>query len=238
MKISFNNKITQDDFCALVAGQDTPILFWDTCSLLNIFNILTANLYYKMDFYRQILKWIKKGKLISVSSEMVMCELTQNIQDVLVARDKNEAFFKNALEGYATTQSKAYEIMLKTLISRMSLSKEQNKCLVEILAHTYFITEDDLYKNQAHFRVRNQIPPSKNQSQYKDCYIWYTFLCIAKALGKPFMAFMTDNTTDFCTKGNTKAFDQEIQDDLVNTGGKLFVRLGDLYGALLKLGLK
>ncbi len=83
--------------------------------------------------------------------------------------------------------------------------------LTPVIHNTYVIDEDILFHRKAYNRILGETPPCSEKQQYKDCYIWETFLSVCDNLANQGVAnFMTENTEDYCGK-KSKTLLPEIQ---------------------------
>lgn len=190
--------------CSIVP-KDKPIVFWDTCSLLDIYKVLLipkTGGYRTLQHYYNILNSIQKGELTSVTSKIVYKEFAQHYEDFIRNITSNEDSIKETYKDYAATLSEAKKIEILTAVDKLSIVPILDKLVRDIWRNTYVIKEQLSFQNSAHYRVIHKEPPAKTKGEYKDSYIWATYLSLAKKLDvvnkeHPWMCFITSNVKDY-----------------------------------------
>lgn len=87
----------------------------------------------------------------------------------------------------------------------------------------------------ADFRTRHKMAPAANKGEYKDCYIWGTYLSIIKAVNPSvYCSFITTNPKDYRKQG---IIDQSIQNDCnsVSPNAHISFFIGQLHSELKKI---
>lgn len=182
-----------------------PIVFWDTCALLDILNfyiIQEKDSSSQYDFYQNILQEIKEGRILSVTSQLVYKEFMQHFKEMYKKIAINEKSLKNVYLEYADTLPQAQKKGLTRAANQLNIVPVFDKLIRDIWKSTIIIKEQQSFQNNAHYRVVNKIPPAAVKGEYKDCYIWTTFVSLSNALKKrysshPEMFFITSNAKDF-----------------------------------------
>jgi hypothetical protein len=101
----------------------------------------------------------------------------------------------------------------------------------KIWRNTVLVKEQSSFLRFAYLRVKFKMAPSKNKEQFKDSYIWGTFLALAHSISSPTTPFFfyTLNTKDYLDP-NTKTLDSQITLDLSSLPNTEFCYiLGILY---------
>ncbi len=216
---------------------DKPIVFWDTCSLLDIFRFayrdsLNPN---ELKSYLLLLDKIEKGEIISISSELVLHEYNSNIGIV-----KNE--YSSSINKTNSLIAKHFELINlfrtttknKLDISGLNLINDLENLSKRISKKTYFVREEKKFNKFAHFRVKNYMAPAARKGEYKDCYIWGTCLSLADKLkqSKPIF-FLTKNISDFYV--DKKDIHPDIVSDCTINNVKVTTDCGLIIGFLSQL---
>lgn len=211
-KIEKNNTscISIEDFVLKVKETpDKPIIFWDTCALLDIIRFIYRD---ERDYnfiikLQDIANKIENGDIISVSCETNITEWNDNVDAVL---DE----MKNSL--IKTTNYHKHSIIVLNNLTRANKISEslilddleyklQNIAL-DILHKTSFLRINPNITFNAHTRVVQKDPPAKKKNEFKDCTIWETMLEMSRYLNVSSFSqkrvFYTINTEDFCQKNN------------------------------------
>lgn len=187
---------------------DKVIVFWDTCALLDILRIpirgeLGMN---ALENYEKIAEYIENDQVVSVTSGLVIREFHDHYDEERqkMLRDQNN--LKNKVTdyaGYMINERKrnriTESIRLLNVISRLE------SILSRILKHTLVLREEKIYRSFADYRLRNKMAPAARKSEYKDCYIWGTFLKFVHKIepDSPYISFMTKNSKDYEVQSNT-----------------------------------
>lgn len=220
--LTINNpkKENKSSIINLIDTHKKPVIFWDTCSLLDIVRLPLPERNNTVDTLRMIIEIKDKiisNDIISISSELCITEFNNHIES-----------WSKRLESESKKLSKSYNNFIGFIneinvasqtISNVDLSVykiEQLLCQIThaIINETIFVEEDDTFKEFAHFRTTNKIPPAKKKGEYKDCYIWGTCLEIRSTntdKSYPYY-FISSNTTDYANE-NKKDFVVEISNE-------------------------
>lgn len=200
-----------------------PILFWDTCALLDLLRHLArveaidnSLIYQDISKIYSKIKW---GKIYSVSSSVNSKEWDDNVDAAITLLSNNlpkvldwsrmiiEA--KNKLENTNENLPMINIENIKNHIVNMATT---------IVKKTIFLDVDKDVAYNALTRVTNKRPPSNaaksSKAEFKDCSIWEVMLELcrktnATGIVKPKL-FYTINTDDFCTKDIGKPFDRVL----------------------------
>lgn len=228
-------KITKSSIGKVLSKFDSQnhydIIFWDTCSLLDIIRLpyRTGSVKY-LDFYQQVFTLIKDKKVLSVASELTIAELNCNIPNVEKEYDnylkKLQQDFK-CHEDYLIKCNKIDDPLINFTLEQKELKQSLFKLFNELISNTIFLTENLKYNKFAHFRVSYHMAPAQKKGEYKDCYIWATCLELAKQSISydTNILFFTKNKDDFFENGNLFEL---IHNDCNNTSIKVVLDIGYL----------
>ena len=202
---------TVADFKANVySSNPKPVVFWDTCALLNIIRFIyreKGDFSQKFNCIKHVHDQILNDNVYSVTSEIIVNEWNNNI-------DKTLSGFKQSLED--TTRYHRGGITVSNLINtRTDISEPLTgkgldvslyRLVKDILDKTFFMSYDKEIAYDALQRTSGKTPPAGVKEEFKDCAIWSTMVFFSKEMntidaGKV-KVFYTKNTEDFCVKNS------------------------------------
>lgn len=181
--------------------RDKPMVFWDTCALLDILRIpvrkeLSIN---DLTCYENIADCIERERIVSVTSGLVLKELLDHYENERRNLLRKQDGLKRDVTNYASyMESESKKRRITSAIELLNAEPRLVRLLNRIMKHTFIIREADTYRGFADYRVRNGLAPGR-RSEYKDCYIWGTFLKLVHKLNpaSSYIAFMTTNKRDY-----------------------------------------
>lgn len=217
-----------------VLTDDKPIVFWDTCSMLYFNTIVSRRAYKEFDWDKKLLDWVLNGDIYSVTSMLVSLEFNKH-HDELKNKDLGfEAELIHAMQQYGNIVGGQDKADIDKGIQSFKLSSMMDRMVCDLWSHTYVIDDDDSFLQKAHNRVLSSTPPSVKEQEYKDCYIWETFLTLCDyAPHKNQAYFMTENTDDYCGKKCKTPF-HEIQNEMTTHQGQIIVAKDQLWVAIAR----
>lgn len=223
------------DIPACINDTLKPIVFWDTCSLLYFNSMVDRRAYDEFEWDEKLLNLIMEDKVYSVTSMVVMKEFNKH-HDELHNKDVGlENRLRNAMADYGNIMGSPRKEDLQKGMAALDLSTHLDYMVTSLWLNTYVIDEDLFFHEKAHNRVLADQAPSKEKQEYKDCYIWETFLTLCDNVTQKDKAFfMTENTVDYCGKKSTTPF-ADIGNDLNSRGGRIEFRKSRLYVDIAKL---
>lgn len=228
-----NNRLYRGEIAQKIPNNN-PIIFWDTCGILKIFHILDKPCEaskIQFDHFKLVYEKIKTGTLTSVTSELVLYEINQHVESLKIALVNNQNDIKGSIKVYNhLTLSRSKKERINKAINLLKIESNLINLFHEIMKSTYIIKEDKKFGSQAHYRLKNKMAPAHKKSEYKDCYIWLTFVTMVKTLPNTISLFYTENTKDFFENGKPVV---SLEDDLNNTNGKLISSISDVIGHLM-----
>ena len=212
------------------------IVFWDTCALVDIMRIpqMDRDMFtiHTLEKYEEIARWIREGKLVSVTSELVRTEFDKHFaeeQKKVEDQTKRYQAEVKTLSAYMKNSHKQHRVT--TSIDLLECSKRCEETAYSICKNTIAIKEETTFMTAADYRVRNYVKPSGGKESYKDCYLWATFLKLVSMLSITKDAFFfTSNYKDF-GKGGKTTFNEDLNNECpVMAHGCL--NINELYGKL------
>ena len=230
-----NSIISYRDIFGVVTDNDKPIVFWDTCSMLYFNSIIDRRAYDEYEWDSKILNLITKGDVYSFTSMIVMKEFNKHHDILKEKEDKHEIKLRKLMSEYGDIIGPPKKDDLTKGMNALDLSNHMEGLITTLWSYTNVIDEDLFFAEKAHNRVLAEQPPAKEKQEYKDCYIWETFLTLCDQVGqKDRVFFMTENTVDYCGKNsNTPCAD--IVNEMKVRGGQMKVTKSSLYVDLAKL---
>lgn len=210
---------------------DKIMIFWDTCALLDIIRIPHRDNLSLTDLenYERISNYITNEDIISVTSGLVLSEFYDHYQpehDKLIQEQKK---VKDSVKEYVQYMSSIKKInRITNAIDILNVEPRLTYVLNKILKKTFVLREQSIYRNFADYRLRNKMAPAAKKSEYKDCYIWGTFLELIHKINptSPYLAFMTVNIKDY--KENNQLH-PHILTDCHLPSMKVIFNIGALY---------
>lgn len=223
----------------MVFPDNKPVIFWDTCSLLYFNSIVDRRAYGEYEWDKKLLDLVVKGDVYSVTSTVVYHEF-DSYHDELKNRDVDrENALKSSMAEYGKILGGQDEIDLNHGMNALRLSAHMDSMIRELWRHTFVVDDDSNFYVKAHNRVLGKIPPSSEKQQYKDCYIWESFLALCDIIPHKGQAiFMTENTEDYCGRKKSDTILPSIQSELVGHQGMISLTKCRLWVEVAKrLGL-
>ncbi len=182
-----------------------PILFWDTCSLLEVFRFpyRGGNLVSYQTLNR-INGLIQNNNIYSLASSLTSTEWNDN-------EDKVKNDMQDSLTKTGTYHDTCIQIINEIFTTTHSSEPLHDKALVQslealadsILSKTIFLQTNEI-ANDALERVRDKRPPASKKQEFKDCTVWETTLRLSRSIYAietvNQQVFYTVNTDDFVDK--------------------------------------
>ena len=241
------NKIVKDDstcvaidnfILGVIDRPDIPIVFWDTCALLNIIRFIYREDGSDLQFINKIIdiySKIQKDDVFSVSCEINISEWNDNI-------DKTLSDFSESLKRTTDYHKNAINVInvLKgtTKVSESlildNLDSELQNIALAIIGKTQFLKINSEISFNALRRVVQKDPPAQRKNEFKDCAIWETMLELNRKLNSLGLiqkrVFYTINTEDFCDKNGSFLF--RLSSEATTWGFVCASKLGDVLRLL------
>lgn len=212
-----------------------PIFFWDTCGILKIFHlnsIKTAKLAISvLKNFEWIADKIMNKDIISITNEIVISEINEHKNSIFASFVQEQTNAKNNVLRYNDFMT---DVELKDSISNhinlISVEERLDNIYSRIVQNTYIIKKNKDYAKKAEFRLLHKLPPALVKQEYKDCYIWSSFIDILRKRNPPTGIFYTDNTKDFF-QHNGKPF-QQLLDDIGDNQGYVINNIYECRGLI------
>lgn len=237
--------ISAKQFCnQFFKDNPRPVIFWDTCALLNIIRFI-----YREDpgdattfeAIKKIYDAILNNNILSVSCVSVITEYNVNVnvavQQIEDSVAQTDTFYKNLLDVINKLDNTA---MGYTTVRVQHMPQKLNSMVQDILHRTAFITIDKTAAANAHQRVLQRKAPALKKEEFKDCTIWEVMLSCYRQLNTvddaiP-KAFYTVNVQDFC-KFENKVAQSFLHDLLMESFALKFTCCKNVFEVVSALGL-
>lgn len=218
--------------------ENKPIIFWDTCAILDILRIADREDMNTFSNYQYILEKIENKELISVTSGLVLFEYNNNVQDIEQEFRNKQTKVKETIRKYCEIQADEFSAQILNNIDNLDTITTFITFSEKLWSETHIIREQKQFQKFAHFRTKHKFAPAHKKGEYKDCYIWGTCLQLAyrKTIATPIL-FFTKNSDDYCDINNKKQLDAQIQEDCTQNGIKVLLNSGSVRGELNRLGI-
>ena len=215
---------------------DKMIVFWDTCALLDILRIPTRENLDINDLlcYEKIADYIDNNQIVSITSGLVINEFLDHYEEEHNKLLNTQAKIKRKTICYAKfmVSDRKKERIVKAL-DLLNIEHRLNVVLNKILRKTIILKEQNKYRDFADYRLRNKMAPAANKAEYKDCYIWGTFISLVHTLNpiSSYVSFITVNSKDY-TDNTGHLHSHIITDCRFMPSMHVKLRVGELYGDL------
>ncbi|MGK7392876.1 MAG: PIN domain-containing protein [Candidatus Cyclobacteriaceae bacterium M2_1C_046] len=226
----------------IINSGNRPILFFDTCALLDILRIPLPSRSFPTDADQHVIEvknFINADKAICLSSEICIKEFNDNTPIILKAYDTEFTKIESSINNF-------YELVdnsgiASEKIDRVSLKKYKIENYFadiagNIISKIYFVEEEPL-RNSAHIRLIDKIPPAAKKGEYKDCIIWETYYKIISELKSRVSFFISSNKDDYCDGSNTEEFHPLLKDEIDTKNNYFIISYTRLYHKLREMKL-
>jgi len=242
-KITSPNIIDKNVAILHIDTEKKPVIFWDTCSLLDIVRLPLPDRNQTVDSLEKIIEIKNKivsKDIVSLSSELCITEFNNHIETwtkTLESESKRLSKTYNNFIGFINKANIGVSPILTTNLSIYRLEDLLCQIIHAIVNETLFIREDATFATFAHFRTTNKIPPAMKKGEYKDCYVWGTCLELRQTSSDKSYSynFMSSNVTDYADT-NKKDFVTEIKNEATINNIDYFPNFKIAYGHLRRDG--
>ena len=220
-------------FLSQVTGEipvDTPIVFWDTCSLIYILTIAVRESCADFKNYKDLLGWIERDEIVSATSSIVWNEFNDHYSEEYHKAEEDVDKLRMLIRNYASLQQELARTNLNDLAASMNVIDILEELESRVWGKTVVIKEERYLADLAHYRVLHKWSPSMVKDQYKDAYIWCTFMSVSQKMSKVKKFFMTDNKEDYCVSKRNMRLQEQIASDCTTVGAEILFNIGSLRG--------
>lgn len=118
-------------------------------------------------------------------------------------------------------------------VEQLNIQNRFGNLVNKICKNTTVMRLEQEHVKFADFRTRKKIAPACNKGEYKDCYIWGTYMAVLKKLHSTNVSyFITTNPRDYMQGSTTTA---QIMADCSVVNGNIIFHIGKLYSELKNL---
>lgn len=242
-KITSPNLIDKSAAISLIDTEKKPVIFWDTCSLLDIVRIPLPERNNTIDLVQKVIEVKSKivsKDILSLSSALCVTEFNNHIERWIKELENESKRLSKSCNTFIDFINKINFGAATVPHIDLSIYKVEDvlvQIIHAIVKETLFIKEDASFAHFAHFRTTNKVPPAKKKGEYKDCYVWGTCLEVRHlSSDKSYSySFMSSNTTDYADNSKSK-FVTEIDHEASLNNITYFPNFKMAYGLLKRDG--
>lgn len=225
---------------ASIIPRNEPMVFWDTCALLDVLRIplltrpqFTIN---TLQAYEQLEAWIQGNRITSVTSELVIREFSEHadhrIDDLAIQEQKTKNEVKEQTQYMSDTQKAA---MLAARINNLDIQRRVVKLVTKIWRKTKVLKCENSFAFNADYRVRNYLKPSGGKESYKDCYLWISYISLLNEVNPTEPAFFfTTNPVDFAENKSSVNLHPDLKAQLPLANAEAIMKMEILSGKLTR----
>lgn len=199
-----------------------PIIFWDTCALLDIIRIPFRDNFdiNTLKSYMRLADLIEAGDVLSVTSSLVSIEFDNNYNKQIVDLRRSLNKVKQNTKEYADyMQDRALGSTIKTTVDQLEVEQTFVDICDRITRNTVLIGSIKKIEKIAQSRVIYKVVPAIDKGEYKDCFIWTTcVMLVHEIIPTSCTIFVTSNTRDY-KDANTNLPHQQLLDDCSTCNG-------------------
>lgn len=215
-QISAPSIVLIDHFCAGVIASRRKIIFWDTCSLLDIIRFPRDYHHTSLASLTRIHKEIMNDTVYSAASEITITEFNEHESNTIT--EVREIIRKNSLQYNSVIQisnnfTSANLGYVHIDTTAHNLERYLINIVDDIISKTVFIQKDEIAPLWLD-RIVNKKTPLRRKGEYKDAAIWSTCISVANKIDASSnpenVIFFSSNKNDYYEAGTTN-FSRDIQ---------------------------
>lgn len=206
--------------------RERPLIFWDTCALLDILRVTDESRrpslgLAALEKYEELAALIEDGKIVSITSFMVKHELEDNYHKLKDKLKKKESLSIDNLKKYISfikNQNDRRGII--DSLNSIDVINRLDRLLVKLCKNTFILKEQKTIYEKfdigkfARMRILERVAPASKKAEYKDCYIWLTFVSLARRINQhKRTVFFTSNVKDYSIN-NGGDVESQIKNDI------------------------
>lgn len=216
------SKYSLQSFADLYKNAKKPMIFFDTCSLLDFIRFI----YRANDGINTLMaiqavsQKIQSDEIYSVASELFIKEWNDNVDSAMQTTsdsfNRTSEYFNLSAEVINTLMGQNIPVGID--LASFKVEDWLLRICSNIISKIYFI-EQSAIASAALTRVANKIAPASKKQEFKDCAIWETMLALCSNINarvnpttSPKKIFFTTNIEDFVDKAKMpKDFYTQLQ---------------------------
>lgn len=244
--ISINSpqQLDLDNVVLKINNENKPVLFFDTCSILDILRVALPERNTPIGLDKQLIAikdLIVDEKIICISSELCIKEFNDHCQEIINSYEQQLKKIQEPINKYLAiiNNSGIFGTLPVLDLNAYSMENYFSDIAEAIINKIIFINEQATFKEAAHFRVVNKFCPAKKKGEYKDCFIWETFFQTIKAKDSQLKEsyFLSSNKQDYCELPNDNDFHTDLKMELNTLNVHFLLNYSKLYYELKNIGL-
>ncbi len=214
-----------------LATATKPILFLDTCVMLDIFRVVDrANDYNPFNVYVELARKVKQRDVNIVYNDTVLSEYRYNAPNVVQEQRSKIQSLNRRWNAFRSMKGKSkVDNEVNLPIDRIIRAAEST--LSAIIKDAIIVKDYDAALRSSYDVVLKHKAPEVRDSQFKDAYIFKTCLDLARKSGKQII-FCSANTKDYCEDNGSKKVHPDILSQAASNNVIVTLSLGEAFGKL------
>ncbi len=214
-----------------LAAETKPILFLDTCLMLDVFRVVErASNYAPFNVYVELAKKVKNHEVVIVYNDTVLSEYRFNAPTVVQEQRSKILNLNRRWNAFRSMKDKA-AVQNEVNLSVDKIIKAAETTLSAIIKDAIIVKDYDAALRSSYDVVLKHKAPAVRDSQFKDAYIFKTCLDLAKKSGKQII-FCSSNTKDYCEDNGSKKVHPDIMSQAIANNVIVTLGLGEAYGKI------
>lgn len=221
-------RLTLDRVAAILSTSTKPIIFLDTCVMLDIFRVVDrANSYTPFKVYLELANKVKKQDVIIVYNETVQSEFIYNAPGVVREQRAKIQNLNRRWNAFRSMRDKKV-VLHQVNLSEDNIIQTAELTLRSIKKDALIVKDYEAALWSSYNVVLRHIAPAVRESQFKDACIFKTCLDLGKKSGRE-IVFCTTNTKDYCEE-TKKSVHSDIKSQADANNVFVTISLGEAYG--------
>lgn len=222
-------KLTIDRVATLLAAETKPIVFLDTCVMLDIFRVVErSNSYTPFKVYVEMAEKVKTHDVIIVYNETIQSEFMYNAPGVVREQRSKIQNLNRRWNAFRSMKDKA-KVINDLNLSEDKIIRAAEVTLRTIIKDAFIVRDYDAALHSSYDVVLKHKALAVRDSQFKDAYIFRTCLDLAKKSGKQII-FCSTNTRDYCD--DNKKVHPEILKQANENNVVVTLSFGEAFGKI------
>lgn len=222
-------RLILDNAARRIAAEAKPILFLDTCVMLDVFRVVErASNYAPFNVYVELAKKVKAQDVVIVYNDTVLSEFRFNAPTVVQEQRSKILNLNRRWNAFRSMKDKRV-VHNDVNLSVDKIINASESTLSAIIKDAIIVKDYDAALRSSYDVVLRHKAPAVRDSQFKDAYIFKTCLDLAKKSGKQII-FCSTNTKDYCD--DSKKVHPEIAKQANENNVVVTLSLGEAYGKL------
>ena len=222
-------KLLLDKIATILSSETRPIIFLDTCVMLDVFRVVgRANSYTPFKAYLKMAEKVKSHGVVIVYNETVQSEFRYNAPGVVKEQRSKIQNLNRCWNAFRSMKDKK-EVYSEINLPEDKIIQAAEVTLRAIIKDAFIVMDYDDALRSSYDAVLKHKAPAIRDSQFKDAYIFRTCLDLAKKSGRQ-VIFCSTNSKDYCDDS------KKVHPEIVKQGDEnnvvVTLSLGEAYGML------